>query len=183
MEIYRTARLLARTWAPGDLDLDLAQALWGEPSVMKYIDVRGGLNREQVAEKLRAELRYQEEHGIQYWPIFEREGGAFVGCCGLKPWAWSPQPGPEMGFHLIPSQWGKGYGREAAEAVIRLAFTERGFPQIMAGHNPDNAGARKILLGLGFRFLEDVLYKPTGRMHPSYELRPPSPLARPGQSR
>jgi [ribosomal protein S5]-alanine N-acetyltransferase len=179
-EVFRTARLFARPWEAADLDL--AATLWGDPRVMTYIDVRGGLTRAQLEEKLRTEMRTQQEHGMQYWPLFELAGGGFVGCCGLKPWAWSPQPGPEMGFHLIPARWGQGYAREAAEGVIRHAFQDRGLPQLMAGHHPDNAGARKILTALGFRFLEDVLYKPTGRMHPSYELRNPGNAGNAGAS-
>ena len=169
MSVLSTRRLRVRTWSSDDRDLDLACSLWGDPEVMTFIDRRGGLNRDQVREKLQLELSYQEKYGVQYWPVFEHSG-AFVGVCGMKPWIHSPRGGHEIGFHLVKSAWGKGYAPEVAQAVVEYAFEELQLPHLMAGHHPENAGAKKILTRLGFEFLEDVLFKPTGLMHPSYRL-------------
>jgi len=162
-------RLQFRHWQ--ESDLELALKLWGDPEVMKYLDVRGGLSREQVAEKLKRENRCLQEHGIQYWPMFEISTGDFVGCCGLKPWVHSPRVGPEFGFHLVQDKWGKGYATEAGRSVIQFARNILNSPNILAGHHPENRASRKILEALGFAFLEYVFFKPTGLQHLSYELK------------
>lgn len=166
--VLQTSRLELRTWSRDDLAL--AQELWGDPTVMSYIDVRGGLTPKQVEAKLEAEIDCLSKHGIQYWPMFERATGEFVGVSGLKPWVHSDREGPEMGFHLRPSHWGKGIASEIGRGVIDHAFGPLGLKRIMAGHHPGNLGSRKVLLGLGFEFVEHVHFKPTGLMHLSYEL-------------
>lgn len=59
--------------------------LWGDPKVTRYIDTRERLDEEAVREKLGQEIRQQEKHGIQYWPIFLLATREFAGCCGLRP--------------------------------------------------------------------------------------------------
>lgn len=167
-EKFRTARLVARSWTADDLPF--AQELWGTPEVMALIDVRGGLSRDEVAEKLRTEIEREAVHGVQYWAIFERDGGAVVGCGGLRPWQFTKgvEGELELGFHLVKRAWGKGYATEIAGGALRLARDQLGRTRAYAGHHPENHASRKVLERLGFRFLEFVFYPPTGLMHPAY---------------
>ncbi len=168
MKILTSERLSIRIWEAHDIDF--AMKLWGNPEVMTFIDVRGKLTREQVVEKLHSEIDCQKNHGVQYWPIFEKESQEFVGCCGLKPWVHSTQGGHEIGFHIVQEKWGKAYAHEAAKAVVNYAFEEKRLGHLMAGHHADNINSKKILLKLGFKFIEEVFFKATGLMHPSYRL-------------
>lgn len=169
MKLPATSRLEFRLWTKDDLPN--ARKLWGDPEVMRYIDVRGGLSNDQLHDKLLAEFETWRNFKTQYWPMFEKASAEFVGCCGLKPWKHSPREGFELGFHIIKSKWGHGFAPEAARGVIDFAFTELQQPLLLAGHHPENAGSKKILESLGFKFLEFVHFKPTGLMHLSYELR------------
>jgi RimJ/RimL family protein N-acetyltransferase len=76
----------------------------------------------------------------------------------------------ELGFYLVPAAHGQGYAVEAATSVIAHAFTLP-IAGLFAGHHPDNTASRKTLVKLGFRYVSDELYPPTGLMHPGYELR------------
>jgi ribosomal-protein-alanine N-acetyltransferase len=166
--VLETERLAFGLWRPEDLPLALE--LWGDPEVTAFIDSRGRLTPEQVRARLEQEIAMFGQSGVQYWPIFEKSTGGFVGCCGLKPWVHSPRGGLEFGFHLKKTHWGKGFALEAGQGVIHHARDALGRNRLMAGHHPDNHKAKKILTKLGFTFVELVLYKPTGLMHPSYEL-------------
>lgn len=166
MEIMSSERLSFRTWENGDLEKALA--LWGDPQVMTFIG-KGGLSREQAEARLRSEIACQELNGVQYWPIFQKNDFRFVGCCGLKPWVHSAKGGYELGFHLIPSAWGRGFAQEAAREVIRFA-KERRMSHLMAGHHPENRSSKKVLEKIGFQFVENVFFAPTSLMHPSYLL-------------
>jgi len=157
-----TERLRFRSWAAADLDL--ARRLWGDPRVTRYIDVREVIPEAEVRSRLQAERAFEAEHGFQYWPIFE--GDAFVGCCGLRPYA--PRVA-ELGVHLVVEAWCRGLATEAARAVVTHARS-LDLDALFAGHNPDNAPSRRMLEKLGFTYTHDELYAPTGRLHPSYRL-------------
>jgi ribosomal-protein-alanine N-acetyltransferase len=166
MRILDTDRLFLRTWEENDFRL--AQSLWGDPDVMTFLD--GPLSDEKVRDKMHAEMACLQKHGVQYWPIFEKQTDEFVGCCGLRPWVYTPPLGHELGFHLVKAKWGHGYALEAAHEVVKHAFEKLQFPMLRAGHHPEHQNSRKILLKLGFQFVDEVFYKPTGLMHPTYEL-------------
>jgi len=167
MEILTTERLAIRTWQENDFKL--ARTLWGDPDVMAFLG--GALSDEKVNEKMRAEMACLEKHGVQYWPVFEKRSGEFVGCCGLRPWAYTPPEGHEIGFHLVKSKWGKGYAVEAAQGVVKHAFEQLQISTLRAGHHPEHVNSKKVLLRLGFQYVDAVFYRPTGLMHPTYQLR------------
>jgi len=165
-----TARLVFRSWRADDEPL--AQALWGDARVTALIDARGALDGDEVRRRLALEIENERVHGLQYWPLFLREGGAPVGCCGLKP----RDPARavlELGFHLRPECWGAGYATEAARSVVAHAFGRLGAAALFAGHHPRNAASRRTLEKLGFRHTHDELFPPTGLLHPSYWLARP----------
>ena len=56
----------------------------------------------------------------------------------------------EIGFGLSRSFWGKGYIREAGEALIRYGFNSLGLRRIEAEIDPDNQSSAKALEKLGF---------------------------------
>src|SRR5262249_10949712 len=108
MKILKTDRLFLRTW--GEDDFELARSLWGDPDVMTFLG--GPLADEKVLEKMRAEIACFAKHGVQYWPVFETQTNDFAGCCGLRPWAYQPPGGHEIGFHFAKPKWGRGYACE-----------------------------------------------------------------------
>src|SRR5690242_4420906 len=75
----------------------------------------------------------------------------FVECEGLligKAGLWHSN---EIGFLFSPAVWGKGYAREALQAVIDRAFGERGLEDIRAEVDPRNERCLRLLTRLGFR--------------------------------
>ena len=167
MKILITDRLFLRTWEENDFRL--ARSLWGDADVMTFLG--GPISDERVREKMQAEMACLEKHGVQYWPIFEKQSDEFVGCCGLRPWVYTPPEGHELGFHLMKTKWGQGYAFEVAHAVVKHGFEKLQLPMLRAGHHPDHTNSKKILLRLRFQFVDSVFYKPTGLMHPTYKLR------------
>jgi RimJ/RimL family protein N-acetyltransferase len=71
----------------------------------------------------------------------------------------------------VKAKWGQRYASEIARAVVDHAFEKLQFPMLRAGHHPQHVNSRKILLNLGFQFVDTVFYKPTGLMHPTYKLQ------------
>jgi ribosomal-protein-alanine N-acetyltransferase len=164
-----SGRLLIMPW--GSDDFPAARKLWGDPQVMRYIDTRGGLSDDQVANKLCEEIERLRREGVQYWKLVLKATEEPIGCCGLR--ARDAAAGIyELGFHIMTSHWRRGYASEAAATVVRHAFDTMHLPVLVAGHHPLNAPSRAILGALGFRYVGDEPYAPTGLNHPTYELRP-----------
>jgi ribosomal-protein-alanine N-acetyltransferase len=148
-------------------DLPLAAGLWGDPDATKLTG--GPFTPAQVSERLEREISNLKRHGIQYWPIFLRETGEHVGCCGLQPR--DAETGVyELGFQLCRAFWRRGLAREAAEVVIAHAFTALSARALYAGHHPSNFASRRLLESLGFRYTHNEFYRPTGQMEPCYLL-------------
>lgn len=177
-EIFlKTERLGFSKWHSDDIAL--AKSLWGNPEVTKYICASGVFTPAEISDRLQLEIRNEECYHVQYWPIFlldecgadendKSNGDAkLVGCCGLRP---HESDAYEIGFHLRPEYWRHGYATEAAQAVISYAFTTLGTKKLFAGHNPNNTASKNLLNKLGFSYIGDEFYEPTGLYHPSYEL-------------
>ncbi|MGA9890619.1 MAG: GNAT family N-acetyltransferase, partial [Candidatus Acidiferrales bacterium] len=90
-----TPRVGFRYWT--EQDLPLALALWGDPEVTAFIG--GPFTEEMVRARLTKEIAQMQECGVQYWPIFLRDGDQHAGCAGLRPY----RPAEriyELGVHL-----------------------------------------------------------------------------------
>lgn len=169
----QSARLGFRHWTLDDLPM--AQSLWGNPEVSRFIHAKGTYSPEEVSARLEREMDTQRRFGIQYWPVFLLTSGVFVGCCGLRPY--EKRPGIlELGVHLLPDFWRQGLAQEASRRVIDHAFEILNADALFAGHNPGNTASRDLLTRLGFEYTHDEFYPPTGLQHPSYlRTRPSEP--------
>ena len=161
----RTERLGFGLWSAGDLDL--AMTLWGDAKVSALLG--GPFSPEQVEARLRAEIEGMEGRGVQYWPVFALSDGDLVGCAGLRPYG-NDEGILELGIHLRPGYWRQGIAEEAARAVIGYGFGMPAVKAIFAGHHPANAGSRRLMEKLGFRYTGEEYYPPMGMDHPSYLL-------------
>lgn len=161
----KTNRIGFSKWVKNDLEL--AKLLWGNPAVTRYICANGTFSKNDIINRMNTEILNESLYQVQYWPIFELATNDLIGCCGLRPYKTDEY---EVGFHLRPEFWGQGYATESANAVIEYAFTVLKAKKLFSGHNPNNSKSRKLLNKLGFIYLGDEFYEPTGLYHPSYEL-------------
>jgi ribosomal-protein-alanine N-acetyltransferase len=163
----RTDRIGFSLWSMDDLDLALM--LWGNADVTAWIG--GPFDSDYVAARLGLEIETMSSSGVQYWPVFSLQDDELAGCAGLRP-----RDGEhvfEMGIHLLPAYWGRGFAQEAAGAVIGHAFRELGARGLFAGHHPENVASERLIKKLGFRFAGEEFYEPTGLKHPFYLLENP----------
>jgi [ribosomal protein S5]-alanine N-acetyltransferase len=151
-------------------DFVIAKELWGDPEVTKLLS-KAPLSDIKIRERLSSEIERAKTYGIQYWSMFELTTGQHIGCSGLRPYS----PGEstyELGFHLRPSYWGKGFATEAGKAVLTYGLDLLDeCATIFAMHHPDNTSSKNVLLKLGFEATgSSEFYEPTGLFHPSYLL-------------
>lgn len=163
----KTKRIGFSKW--NDCDLNLADQLWGDREVTRFICATGIFTKQEILHRLETEIRNDQLFQVQYWPAFELSTGELIGCCGIRPFP-SETHSYEIGVHLRRRYWGMGYASEAAKAVIDYSFDTIKANKLYAGHHPQNEASRNLLIKLGFRYIGDRYYEPTGLYHPSYEL-------------
>lgn len=154
-----TERLLIRPWrheeAPRLLDLlsRLEVVKWlgdGEPQLMRDLD--------EAHERVD---RYAERDvpPLGTWAVERVEDGVVVGTVLLLTLPNAEHGEVEIGWHLHPDSWGRGYATEAARAVLGHAFAA-GLPEVIAVSHTDNWASRAVMrrLGMEDRGITDKWY-------------------------
>jgi RimJ/RimL family protein N-acetyltransferase len=80
--------------------------------------------------------------------LIEHDGAA-VGMVGVD---WRHPAAPELGYWLGVAYWGRGFGTEAARAVIDFTFEEFCIENLFSGARVTNPASRKILEKCGFQW-------------------------------
>jgi len=83
------------------------------------------------------------------WAIELNDQPGLIGTCGLFRWNrnWRSCI---MGYEIAPAHQGKGYVKEALNAIITWGFREVPLNRIEAQVHPDNVASLALLAALGF---------------------------------
>lgn len=134
-------------------DVDLLVDLHADPRVNRFVPA---FSREQAVERLADVERQWQERGHGLCAVELRDGGGFIGRCGLKYWPQFDEV--EAGWILTPSAWGHGYATEATKACLEWGFARLDVDYFTAMINPVNAASISVAHRLGFSpRREDVL--------------------------
>jgi RimJ/RimL family protein N-acetyltransferase len=78
-----------------------------------------------------------------------RDGGRFVGGCGLFP---VPEGEDiEIAYRLPHARWGQGFATEMAGAVLAHAFDTLGLRRVVGLTWPENVPSQRVLEKIGMR--------------------------------
>jgi RimJ/RimL family protein N-acetyltransferase len=159
-----TERLALRRFTSDDLDW--LAALYADHEVARHI---GGIRtREQTADMLRSRvIDYYDAHpGMGTWVTMERATGERVGFHLLNNI--QGETIIQVGFALVRSAWGRGYGTEMAAAVLRHGFVTLGLERIAAIANLDNVASQHVLEKIGLHRRGERAFP-----HPAYAAQGP----------
>jgi len=157
--IARTERLILRRWAPGDLDLWLAHL--NTADVRAYL---GGVQPvDKVAEKFATLEQSWEDNGFSFLAVELREGGTFLGTCGIGRIVTECAPDDlrdavQIGWQFRADQWGQGYATEAARAVLAFGFEQAGLDIIYSQTSSRNLASWGLMEKLGMKRRADLDY-------------------------
>jgi RimJ/RimL family protein N-acetyltransferase len=141
----RTEQLVLREWR--DADRDDWAALNADPEVMEFFPAT--LDRAQADAAFDRIATTLSERGWGLWAV-EREG-RFLGFTGLNPVTFEAPftPAIEIGWRLRRDAWGHGFASEAARAVMRFAFDDLRFGELVSFTSVGNARSRAVMERLG----------------------------------
>ncbi len=146
--MIETERLTLREWR--DEDRAPFFQLCQSPVVMACLG--GPASEEQVGASIARARAAQAKHGFCLWAIERRGDGAFLGFCGLKvaDAAGTPVEGMiEIGWRLREKDWGAGYAREAALAVLRWVWSHLDVARVIAMTVPANRRSWGLMERIG----------------------------------
>jgi RimJ/RimL family protein N-acetyltransferase len=145
--VIETARLFIRPWR--DEDRAPFAAIGTDPEVMRHLGPVMDRNAsDAIVDRLMA---MQQLLGHCFWALEQRDGGAFLGFCGLKM-APLDIPGlsgfPEIGWRLARHAWGHGFASEAAAACLHWGW-QQGMTRIVAMTVPANTRSQAVMRRIG----------------------------------
>lgn len=161
-----TERLMLRPFTLDDLD-DL-HAIHSRPDVVRYLywDVR---DRDEVAEMLRRKTHQSvlraEGDALSLAMVAPGAEGTQNGVIGevILWWRSVEHRQGEIGFVLHPDHQGKGFAREAAAAMLDLAFGELNLHRVYGRTDARNAASASLMRRLGMRqeahFVQNEIFK------------------------
>ena len=145
-----TERLTIRPWRVQEADrfFDIHRRI----EVVRGWDGTPMQQRDQAVERIegyRAALAENPRFGA--WAIVERSSGVPAGTVLLKP---LPDGAGEIeiGWHLHPDRWGKGFAAEAAQATLEHGFAD-GLQEVWAVTQLDNHRSGRVCRRIGMRLL------------------------------
>jgi ribosomal-protein-alanine N-acetyltransferase len=130
-------------------DAALLRRLWSDPAVTKFMIVDPPITGTlQILLNIRG-LRGRRRR-FHRWALELKETGALIGTCGFIELR-AHYRRAEIGFDLIPAQWGMGLMEEALAEVLRFGFEGLRLHRVFAMTHPDNARSIRSLEKAGFR--------------------------------
>jgi RimJ/RimL family protein N-acetyltransferase len=149
MKSLETERLVIRELV--DSDAPFILQLLNEPSFIYYIGDKGVRTLEDARQYiLNGPVVSYEKNGFGLYLVALKDHDTSIGMCGLIKR--DELPDPDIGFAYLPDYWSKGFGFEAASAVLKYAVEDLQLKRVLAITSPDNEGSGKLLTKIGLKY-------------------------------
>ncbi|HET7585652.1 MAG TPA: GNAT family N-acetyltransferase [Gemmatimonadaceae bacterium] len=147
--VLQTERLLLRPFAPDDAPA--VEALCGAFEVADTtLSIPHPYPPGMAAAWIESHTAARESGtGVSY-AVTDRRTGELLGAVGVS--LVPEHARAELGYWIAVPQWGKGYGTEAARAVLGVAFDTLGVHRVQARHLTRNPASGRVMQKLGMRF-------------------------------
>ena len=150
-----TERLVIRSVTMDDAPS--LQRLFSDPEVLRWLPPTAPATLETAQRSVERRSALEKERGYTAWLVERKAGPEFIGSVALQP---VERIGPEveLAYHYLPTAWNKGYGTEAAKAVLRYGFERCGLEQVIAICFPENIGSWRIMEKSGMTYAGTASY-------------------------
>lgn len=144
--MIETPRLLIRPFRL--TDEDALKKLLCDPKVMEF-SVSGPKPYDEIADDLHDWVAKHQPGWPERWAIETHSTHACIGFCGfsfhrvVNEWVW------ELGYRLLPSEWGHGYATEAAAACRDWFFARMPYDKFVLMIDPANVTSARVAEKIG----------------------------------
>lgn len=159
-ELLRTARLALRAWTTSPADLERLADIYSRDEVTRWLGGTPSVPVPELVERWARVHAVDDRYGCWAVQPLEPAGAPPAGTVLFKPLP-NGVGEVEVGWHLHPDSWGRGYATEAARAVVDRGF-DAGLPEVYAVVRPGNEASLAVCRRLGMT--------PLGRMTRWYDV-------------
>lgn len=159
-DVLETPRLRLRELEPGDLP-DLLEIL-GDAQAMRHYPAP--FDQERVSDWIAWARRSYRDNGFGLWAVIRRADERFLGDCGPML---QPVEGaliPEIGYHIVAAEQGRGYATEAARACLDWLFVNTPYDSVCSLVSLENGPSRAVAAKVHGAMREFVWEKHDRRM-------------------
>ena len=144
--ILESQRLILRQF----IDSDLENVFYGlsHPEIIKYYGISFE-SKEATREQMKWFSELEKNKTGIWWAVCSKLDGKFLGAGGLNDLTMENKKA-EIGFWLLPENWGKGYMMEAIPLILNYAFNSIGLLRIEGFVETENVNCKKALANLKF---------------------------------
>lgn len=129
--------------------------LMGDENVMKMITGKA-FDETEAKKRFAAILEtYKDKDQIGYFKVSMKINRQFIGFSKIVV---EENNQAEIGYCLLPEFWGKGFGYEISEKLVRHSKSFDSIQYLIANIDPENSASRKILLKSKFQLTGKGLY-------------------------
>ena len=139
-DVLTTDRLRLRHLALSDTD-GLLEVFSDQEAMRYYASTK---DRAATEGWIRWCEKSYHENGFGLWAVVRRADEAVLGDCGLMLQPIEGRLVPEIGYHLVPGEWGRGYATEAARACRDWLFRETTYQEVVSIVDPANRRSRAV---------------------------------------
>lgn len=152
MKEIKTPRLLLRSITPEDI-CHIFKGL-SHPEVIKYYGV-SFMTLEATEEQMDWYETQEKAETGKWWLVCSSDGEEVYGAGGINDIDKKNRKG-EIGFWLLPEYWGKGFMKEAMNAIIDYGFEEMNLHRIEGFVESTNENCKNGLKKMNFE-LEGIM--------------------------
>ena len=135
-----TSRLRFRLYREDDLDA--VTSMFGDPDARRFYP--NMIDENESRRWIRWNLDHYRTYGFGLWVIESREGGTFVGDCGLTYQQVEGDRMLEVGYHVQARHRGRGLAVEAGHACVAHALGLLGAASVCSIVDPDNTPSLRV---------------------------------------
>lgn len=106
------------------------------------------------------EERYKK-HGCGFYALIDKETNEFIGQCGILIQTLDGEDTThhEVGYHLMPAHWGKGYASEAAQYCRDQVFKANMADEVISIIHVDNERSKKVARRNGMKVIRSAKFR------------------------
>lgn len=147
--IIETERLRLREF----LEIDGEDCFWlnKDHEVIQYTGDEPFASIEEAKEFLNQYSEYGK-NGFGRWTVLNKEGGKFLGWCGLKL---LEDGNVDLGYRFYKKYWNQGFATEAAKACLDYGFNALNLTQIIGRTDKKNQASIKVLEKIGMHYWKE----------------------------
>lgn len=156
-QIYHTERLLIRPLTNDDIPV--WEKFFHCPECVKYLPAQAEMTTMQRAEFwIDKQLNRYKDNRFGLMALTDQKSGDFIGQCGLLTQELDGEPVLEIGYHLFPQFWKKGFATEAATFFKELAFEHNYAQELVSIIDVGNLNSQRVALRNGMKKTKTTTY-------------------------